>query len=283
MGRRLLITAAVAALIAASVADAASGDRKRPDPDVAGLQIALTSQHLYRGAIDGILGPQTIAALKALQQRERFASSNLLGNRTLSGLGKLGRHRYGTRTLRRGRVGLDVAGLQFELRYHGFPTRGTGGFDAQTFASLVAFQRFASLRADGIAGRGTFAALDRPPPVTPTLRSPLSLVQHATRVGNAVELYCPYGSAVAAVAAGTVTFAGNRSHGYGYTVVTRDARGLEVLYAHLARIDLRTGQRVVPGAFVGLAGWTGKTRASTSLRVELRLRGAELKAYDAVR
>jgi peptidoglycan hydrolase-like protein with peptidoglycan-binding domain len=283
MGRRLVVTAAVAALVAASVADGASGDRKRPDPNVAGLQTALVMQHLYRGPIDGILGPQTIAALKALQQRERLASANLLGDRTLSALGRLGRPRYGTRTLRFGLVGLDVAGLQFELRYHGFPNRGRGVFDAQTRAALIGFQRFASLRADGIAGRGTFAALDRPPPATPKLRSPLPLVQHATRVGNAVELACPYATAVAAVVAGTVVFAGNRPRGYGYTVITRDARGLEVLYAHLARIDVRRGQSVVPGAFVGLAGWTGKTRANTSLRLELRLHGAELSAYDAVR
>jgi murein DD-endopeptidase MepM/ murein hydrolase activator NlpD len=283
MGRRLVVTAAIAALFAASVAGAASGDRKRPDPDVAGLQTALAVQHLYRGPIDGILGPQTIAAVKALQQRARLAGRSLLGSRTLSALGRLGRPRYGTRTLRRGLVGLDVAGLQFELRYHGFPNRGRGVFDAQTFAALAGFQRYAGLRADGVAGRGTFDALDRPPPATPKLRSPLSVVQHATPVGNAVELTCPYATAVAAVLAGKVVVSANRPHGYGYTVVTRDARGLEITYAHLARIDVREGQRVVPGALVGLAGWTGKKRATTSLRVELHLRGAELNAYAAVR
>jgi peptidoglycan hydrolase-like protein with peptidoglycan-binding domain len=281
--RRLAVTAGIAAFVAASVAGAASGDGKRPDPNVAGLQTALATQRLYRGPIDGILGPQTIAALKALQRRARLASRNLLGEQTLSALGKLGRPRYGTRTLRRGLVGLDVAGLQFELRYHGFPNRGRGSFDAQTFAALIRFQRFAGLRADGVAGRATFVALDRPPPAVPNLRSPLPLVEHATRVGNAVELACPYATAVAAVLAGNVLFAGNRGHGYGYTVITRDARGLEILYAHLARIDVRKGQRVVPGALVGLAGWTGKKRARTSLRLELRLRGAELDAYDAVR
>ena len=79
-----------------------------------------------------MLGPQTIAAVKALQRRARLASGDLLGSRTLSALGRLGRPRYGTRTLRRGLVGLDVAGFQFELRYHGFPNRGRGVFDAQT-------------------------------------------------------------------------------------------------------------------------------------------------------
>jgi murein DD-endopeptidase MepM/ murein hydrolase activator NlpD len=283
MGRRLVVTAAAAALVAAVVAGGANGDRQRPDPNVAGLQTALAAQRLYRGPIDGILGPQTIAALKALQRRSRLASANLLGARTLAALGRLGRPRYGTRVLRRGLVGLDVAGLQFELRYHGFPNPGSGAFGAQTLVALMRFQRFASLPVDGVAGRATFVALDKPPPATPKLRSPLSVVEHAKRVGNAVELSCPYATAVAAVLPGTVLFAANRAHGYGYTVITRDARGLEVLYAHLARIDLRKGQRVVPGALVGLAGWTGKKQATTSLRLELRLRGAELSAFDALR
>jgi hypothetical protein len=283
MGRRLAVAAAVAASVAASVAGAANGDGKRPDPNVAGLQTALAAQRLYRGPVDGILGPQTVAALKALQRRAQLVGRNVLGDRTLSALGKLGRPRYGTRVLQRGLVGLDVAGLQFELRYHGFPTRGTGVFDVKTRVALIRFQRFAALHADGIAGRTTFDALDRPPPATPKLRSPLPVVSHATPVGNAVELTCPYATAVAAVLPGTVLFAANRAHGYGYTVITRDARGLEVLYAHLARIDLRKGQRVVPGALVGLAGWTGKKQATTSLRLELRLRGAELSAFDALR
>jgi hypothetical protein len=283
MGRRLAVTAVVAALVAASVAEGATGDAKRPDPNVAGLQTALASRHLYRGAVDGILGPQTIAALKALQRREQLVGRSLLGNSTLSALGKLGRPRYRTRVLRRGLVGLDVAGLQFELRYHGFGSRGTGVFDAETLNALIRFQRFAHLHADGIAGRTTFDALDKPPPATPKLRSPLPVVARATPVGNAVELSCPYATAVAAVLPGTVVVAANRAHGYGYTVITRDTRGLEVLYAHLARIDVRRGQRVVPGALVGLAGWTGKKKANTSLRLELWLRGAELNAFDALR
>ena len=77
-------------------------------------------------------------------------------------------------------------------------------------------------------------------------------------------------------------FAADRPRGYGYTVLTRDAKGLEILYAHLARIDVRRGQRLVPGALVGLAGWTGKKKAKTSLRLELRLRGAQLAAGDSL-
>ena len=273
MRRRLVLAVAASALAAVGLAQAAGSDRPQPDPNVAGLQTALAVKGFYRGPIDGIRGPKTTAALDALRQR--------FGGRTLAALGALGRPRYGSRALRRGMVGLDVSALQFELRYHGFPNDERGRFGRHTELALERFQRYAGVHADGVAGRATDDALAKAPPVAPKLRSPLSIVQRTVAVGNAVELSCPYASPVAASAGGTVVFAANRSRGYGYTVVTRDARGFEVLYAHLARIDVRMDQRVVPGAMVGLAGWTGKTKSRTSLRVELRLRGAQLAASDS--
>jgi hypothetical protein len=281
MGRRLLL-ALLAAAVAAASATVARADSPRPDPDVAGLQTALAVKGFYRGPIDGFRGPLTSAALRAFQRHARLASTSVADARTLSALGALGRPRYGARSLRVGMVGRDVAALQFELRYHGFPNRGRGVFDARTVLALKRFQRYAGLPADGMAGRATFAALAQPPPAAPRLRSPLPTIEAAVRAGGAVELVCSYSSAVAAVAGGTVVFAGNRVHGYGYTVVTRDRNGLDVLYAHLARVDVARGERVTPGALVGLAGWTGKRRPVTSLRLELRLRGAQLDAYAAL-
>jgi peptidoglycan hydrolase-like protein with peptidoglycan-binding domain len=274
---------AVAALASVALAHAAASDRPTPDPNVAGLQTALAIKGFYRGPIDGIRGPRTTAALRALQRRFGMSSADVASRRTLSLLGPLGRPRYGTRTLRAGMVGLDVAALQFELRYHGFPTDERGSFGRHTLLALKRFQRFAGVPSDGVAGRATYDALAKPPPVAPKLRPPLAVVQRTTTVGNAVELSCPYATPVAAGAGGTVVFASTRTRGYGYTVVTRDAKGFEILYGHLARIDVREGQRVVPGALIGLAGWTGKKRAVTSLRVELRLRGAQLAASEAFR
>jgi hypothetical protein len=273
--RRRLVLAVVAATLTttAALAQAAASDRAQPDPNVAGLQTALAVKGFYTGPIDGIRGPRTSAALRSLQRRS--------GGRTLSALGTLGRPRYGTRALRLGLVGLDVAALQFELRYHGFPNDERGRFGRHTLLALQRFQRYAGMRPDGVAGRATYDALAQAPPLTPKLRPPLAVVQRTVVVGNAVELSCPYATPVAASLGGTVVFAANRPRGYGYTVVTRDPKGFDVLYAHLARIDVRRGQRVVPGALVGLAGWTGKSRAKTSLRLELRLRGAQLSAADS--
>jgi peptidoglycan hydrolase-like protein with peptidoglycan-binding domain len=272
---RPVFAVAASALIVGGSAQAAASDRPHPDPNVAGLQTALAVKGFYRGPIDGIRGPRTTAALRALQQRFR--------HRSLSALGTLGRPRYGTRALRQGMVGLDVAALQFELRYHGFPNDERGSFGRHTLFALKRFQRYAGVPPDGVAGRGTYDALATPPPVAPKLRPPLAVVQRTTTVGNAVELSCPYATPVAASVGGTVVFSANRTRGYGYTVITRDAKGFEILYGHLARIDVRQGQRIVPGALIGLAGWTGKSRAKTSLRLELRLRGAQLAASEAFR
>ncbi len=274
MRLRLGLAVAASALAAVGVGQAATSDRPQPDPNVAGLQTALAVKGYYHGAIDGIRGPRTTAAIRALQQR--------FPGRTLTALGTLGRPRYGSRALRQGLVGLDVAALQFELRFHGFPNDERARFGAHTRVALERFQRYSGLKPDGVAGRATYVALEKPPPSAPKLRSPVAVVQRTVPVGNAVELSCPYATPVAASAAGTVVFAANRARGYGYTVITRDAKGFEVLYGHLARIDVRTGQRLVPGAMVGLAGWTGKSRARTSLRVELRLRGAQLPASDSL-
>jgi peptidoglycan hydrolase-like protein with peptidoglycan-binding domain len=282
MACRPAVALLVSACFAVGVVSGAAADRPHPDPNVAGLQTALAIKGFYRGRVDGLRGPQTTAALRALQRQFRLPSSNLIDRRTRAALGALGRPRYGTRTLRRGQVGLDVAALQFELRYHGFAAPATGYFAERTLRALERFQHFAGIRADGVAGRATYAALAKPPSVVPKLKPPLPLTQRARRVGEAVEIGCPYATAVAASIGGTVIFAANRRHGYGYTVVTRDANGLELLYAHLARIDVAAGQRLVAGAMIGLAGWTGKKRPETSLRLELRLRGARLDTYSAL-
>jgi murein DD-endopeptidase MepM/ murein hydrolase activator NlpD len=265
-----------------SLASAASADRPRPDPNVAGLQTALAVKGFYRGPIDGILGPLTSAALRAFRSHFRLSSLNLADRRTQSSLGRLGRPRYATRTLRPGMVGLDVAALQFELRYHGFPNGGRGTFGTQTTIALKRFQRFAGLPADGVAGRATYEAIAKPPPAPPKLKAPLPTLTGVTKAGRAVELGCAYATPVAAATGGTVVSAANRPRGYGYTVVTRDRKGFELLYAHLALIDVRVGQRLAAGALVGLAGWTGKRTPLTSLRIELRLRGAQLDASRAL-
>ena len=61
-----------------------------------------------------------------------------------------------------GRVGWDVASLEFRLRRFGLPAAKLDGrFDAATAAALKRFQRARGLDPDGIAGGRTFRALAR--------------------------------------------------------------------------------------------------------------------------
>lgn len=276
----LLIAAAL--LVLAALVPAARADQPRPDPQVAGLQVELRARGLYHAPIDGLEGPLTRAAVEALQRLSRHPATGRVDRTTLALVAPAGGRRYRSRQLRKGLRGLDVGALQFELGYHGFPVRETGFFVQATAAALIKFERFAGLRADAIAGPAVYRALAQPPPQPPALRPPLPVATHAVVVPGGVELPCAYGTPVAAAIAGTVAFAGTRGAGYGYTVVIRARSAVELLYAHLARVDVRVGQSLLAGAFVGLAGWTGKRRADTSLRVELTLRGAQLDTVAAL-
>src|SRR5436190_15925046 len=107
MRKRQLIAAAASLLVAAGAPGPATADRPQPDPNVAGLQTALATRGFYRGAIDGLRGPQTRAAVRALQRTLRLVSNEKgVGRRTLLALGRLGRPTYGTRVLRTGMTGL---------------------------------------------------------------------------------------------------------------------------------------------------------------------------------
>lgn len=93
-----------------------------------------------RGLVsDGIVGPETYAALQAARLR--------LGDRLLT---------WQTRML----VGDDVAALQERLTELGFDTgRADGVFGPLTESALRSFQREYGLRADGVCGPATLRAL----------------------------------------------------------------------------------------------------------------------------
>ncbi len=84
------------------------------NPQIAGLQVALRAHGLYLAQIDGIAGPRTAAAVHAFQRRKHLPVG-VADMRTRAALGPLGRPLFGSRTLRRGDFGWDVAVLQFLL------------------------------------------------------------------------------------------------------------------------------------------------------------------------
>ena len=83
-----------------------------------------------------------------------------------------------------------------------------------------------------------------------------------------VDLLCPSGTTIRAVAAGRVSHAGWYG-AYGHTVVVEHAEGWSTLYAHCSRIVVAEGQAAQPGqrlAYVGQTGWA----TAPHLHFELR-------------
>jgi LysM repeat protein len=126
----------------------------------AGAQVALRALGLYLGPIDGIVGPRTVAAIRAAQKDAGLPATGILDARTRASLGPLGRPLFGSRTVRRGDFGLDVTVVEYLLlrrgEYHG-ALDGYLGPEVQ--AAVKRFQRRLHLPVDGVVGPRTRAAL----------------------------------------------------------------------------------------------------------------------------
>ncbi len=73
-----------------------------------------------------------------------------------------------------------------------------------------------------------------------------------------VDIRLRTGDPVRAAFSGTVRVAG-RMGGYGNCIVVRHSNGLETLYGHLSKINVKHGQEVAAGEVIGLGGSTGRS------------------------
>src|SRR5215471_8964240 len=175
MRSRLLLAAAVTAAVVVAPSDAVAAAR---NPQTAGLQVALRAQGLYRGAIDAISGPQTVAAVRAFQRSHHLPVTGIADARTRAALGPLGRPLFGSRTLRHGAFGWDVAVLQFLLLRQGINVPVNAYYDGPTLHGVRLLQQRLHLRRDGIVGPRTLTAIVRREPVP--LARPIVVVRHAS-------------------------------------------------------------------------------------------------------
>jgi peptidoglycan hydrolase-like protein with peptidoglycan-binding domain len=258
------------------------------DPQVAAVQVALHARGLYDGTIDGVDGPTTRRGLVDLQRRRGLIADGIVGPQTIAALGgTLGSR---ARPIELGGKGFDVAALQFALAWHGFPCGWFDGrFGLHTDAALRRFQRWAGIAVDGKAGPATLAALERPLPAAPvSLADPVNgtvgdrFGPRGTRFHAGVDLLAPYGTPVTAAAAGTVIWAAYLAGGWGKLVIVAHGHGLHTLYAHLSRIDVRRGEIVATGTQLGLVGATGDA-TGPHLHFEVRVRGAAVDPLPALR
>lgn len=134
--------------------------RGEGDPGVGALQVGLRARSLYFGPIDGLFGPETSKAVRALQRRYGLVVDGVPGSRTRAALGRYGRPRLGSRLLRLGAFGWDVAMLQFMLARCGTaPGAVDASFGRQTLAAVHAYQRRLRIVQDGVVGPATLTRL----------------------------------------------------------------------------------------------------------------------------
>lgn len=266
-------------------------------PGVAALQVALKSKQLYKGKVDGLQGPLTRRGVAALQRSRGMKVDGKAGLRTRRALGWRGRPALGSRAMRRGHRGWDVAALQFLLQRGGYGAgRADGIFGPLTRQAVGRAQRAAGLKVDGIAGSKTITFLrrgggsggnDNAGPVLVGNESPAGSITFerpvvgpvgdrfgAPRDGGrrrhqGLDFPVAQGTTVTSSASGTTIFAGYNSGGYGNLVVVQHAEGYTTWYAHLSRITSWVGEQVSAGTRVGLVGSTGNS-TGPHLHFEIR-------------
>jgi murein DD-endopeptidase MepM/ murein hydrolase activator NlpD len=97
-----------------------------------------------------------------------------------------------------------------------------------------------------------------------------------------LDIAAPMGTPIAAARAGTVTYAGWSTQGYGNLVKIRHAGGHETWYAHASRLLVTVGQRVAQGERIALVGSTGIS-TGPHLHLEIHVGGRAVDPLSELR
>ena len=89
-----------------------------------------------------------------------------------------------------------------------------------------------------------------------------------------IDFSAPAGTPIQATGAGRVVKAENGS-GYGKHVVIDHGYGYRTLYAHMSRVDVKVGEKVVRGQKLGLVGSTG-TSTAPHCHYEIEVKGVKV-------
>jgi murein DD-endopeptidase MepM/ murein hydrolase activator NlpD len=284
-----LSSRALAAALVLLVSVPAGPAGARGTAEIAALQVGLRRDGLYVGAVDGLYGAATSAAVAELQRRAGLPPTGEFGTDARRLLGRYARATLGSRPLTRGMSGWDVAALQFLLAWHGFPSGALDGtLGVETETAVLRFEQWAGLAADRVAGPAVLAALR-----TPLARSPISLAwplllpmgdpfgPRADRFHSGIDIPAATGTPVHAAGGGEVVYAGWRDGGWGNEVTIAHGHGVRAMYAHLSTVSVAVGQHVRAGDTIGLVGATGDA-IGPHLHFELRLRGAAIDPLTAL-
>jgi peptidoglycan hydrolase-like protein with peptidoglycan-binding domain len=123
------------------------------------VQVALEETGENPGPVDGRFGPQTLAAVKAFQQKRGIPVDGVVGPVTWRNIDEFAE--FDEPTIRSGSKGLPVRRAQSRLSLAGFDTGGVDGiFGAKTEAGVKALQKATGIPVDGIVGPQTWKQID---------------------------------------------------------------------------------------------------------------------------
>jgi peptidoglycan hydrolase-like protein with peptidoglycan-binding domain len=117
----------------------------------------LLRAHGFNLRVDGDFGSRTETAVRSIQCRHGLRVDGVVGKRTWSVLNT--DLEPGTRLLKLGCIGTDVAELQGLLLVHGFDVCRNQIYDAVTEAAVRQFQQHSKLRETGVVDDTTWTFL----------------------------------------------------------------------------------------------------------------------------
>lgn len=127
--------------------------------DIKVVQYRLKQWGYYTGAVDGIYGSKTIAAVKKFQAKNGLAADGIVGSKTLAALGVSVGLTSSRSLLKQGSTGSDARKLQQRLKDLGYSVTVDGVYGPKTAEAVRKFQRNNYLATDGIAGPKTLSKL----------------------------------------------------------------------------------------------------------------------------
>lgn len=224
---------------------AATDDARIPDA------IAIQLAEIFSGDID---------FHRALRKGDRFAVTY----ETLEGDGE---------PLRAGRV-LSAefvnAGKSFQAMWFQEPV-ATGSAAASTASHTLSKGGYYTLAGESLR-RAFLASPMEFSRVTSGFKMRFHPILQTWRAHLGVDYAAPTGTPVRSVGDGVVDFAGTQG-GFGNVVMVKHRNNSVTVYAHLSRINVRTGQSISQGQNVGAVGQTGWA-TGPHLHFEFRVNGA---------
>ncbi len=149
-----------------NASEVSSSTDKKADKSLLAIQNLLAKRGFYDGAIDGLKGSMTSAAIVAAQKAYGLTPDGVAGSQTLAALEKDTRKVANPSANQTSKPASSVnddkvANLQNLLADRGFYNGPTTGFlGSRTKEAIIAAQKAYGLTADGVAGARTIAALE---------------------------------------------------------------------------------------------------------------------------